>query len=188
MPRYSSLQPWLSHHERDWDLQASCRERRDLPWTGDHLPEDSILAEMRGICMMCPVQRKCAAEAFYYLKNRGVIGGFYAGAWIPWPAASESGDNRKLRSRARQLMQRRSMSGLTIYTAPGPEPCNGCEATMKWLNTRKPPIPFTEIVATEEIRDQLRNEGYLSFPVVKTADGQQWSGFRIDKLKLLISG
>lgn len=158
--------------------------RPELPWTADTPPDPATQLEMRNICITCPVMQRCAAEAMFYLSNRGMIGGCYAGAWIPWPSYNESGETRRLRSSARRVLQRRSMTAITVYTKSA---CNDCYSTKRWLDKKN--LSYTEINAEQDpsVRRQLEAEGFMRMPVIKTSDGKFWSGFRIDQLQALLT-
>lgn len=67
---------------------------------------------------------------------------------------------------------------ITIYTKPN---CQPCRMTKKYLTENH--IDFTEINGLEHI-DQLKDEGFASFPVIKT-ETDSWAGFNPTKLKTL---
>ena len=73
---------------------------------------------------------------------------------------------------------------VTVYTKPD---CVQCDATKRALN--KHDIPFIEINLSDnmEVLDRLKAAGWMRAPIVETADGQMWSGFRPDKIRDLAS-
>lgn len=85
-----------------WRSLALCRERQDLPWTPDVLPDAVSLWEMRALCESCPVRGRCAD---YGLTQPG---GFYAGVWTPWKDGSARVEvqERSARFVARQSLRR----------------------------------------------------------------------------------
>ncbi|MEE8736973.1 glutaredoxin-like protein NrdH [Bifidobacterium subtile] len=75
-------------------------------------------------------------------------------------------------------------SVVTVYTKPD---CVQCDATKRTLN--KYEIPFTEIdlTADMDVLDRLKAAGWMRAPIVETADGEMWSGFRPDRIRDLAS-
>lgn len=73
---------------------------------------------------------------------------------------------------------------VTVYTKPD---CVQCDATKRTLN--KYDIPFTEINLSDnmEVLDRLKAAGWMRAPIVETADGEMWSGFRPDRIRDLAS-
>lgn len=71
------------------------------------------------------------------------------------------------------------MNKITVYTK---EACVQCDMTKRLMD--KMGLEYTAIQADEEQIDQLRDEGFRSFPVVKT-EGAEWGGFRPDLIKEL---
>lgn len=71
---------------------------------------------------------------------------------------------------------------VTVYTKPD---CVQCDSTKRRLRERE--IPFVEIDLSEneEALDRLRGAGWMRAPVVETADGEMWSGFRPDRIRKL---
>lgn len=69
---------------------------------------------------------------------------------------------------------------LTIYTKPN---CQPCRITKNFLDKNE--IEFEEINGLEHI-DELRKDGFATFPVVKT-ETDAWSGLQPKKLKALVS-
>lgn len=72
---------------------------------------------------------------------------------------------------------------ITVYSKPD---CGACEATKLWLKNKK--LSFSEIDVTkdEQAFQKISGLGYKEMPVVETKDHGIWSGFRIDKLKVLV--
>ena len=75
-------------------------------------------------------------------------------------------------------------SAVTVYTKPD---CVQCDATKRTLN--KHGIPFIEINLSDnmEVLDRLKAAGWMRAPIVETADGEMWSGFRPDRIRDLAS-
>ena len=75
-------------------------------------------------------------------------------------------------------------SAVTVYTKPD---CVQCDATKRTLN--KHGIPFIEINLSDnmEVLDRLKAAGWMRAPIVETANGEMWSGFRPDKIRDLAS-
>ena len=72
------------------------------------------------------------------------------------------------------------MKKITVYgTHTG---CPQCNATKKFLDTKNIDYEFIDITDNESLREELRNEGYQSMPVVKTHK-DVWTGFQPTKLK-----
>lgn len=71
----------------------------------------------------------------------------------------------------------------TIYTKPG---CVQCDRTQAQFTKKDLPYKTRDVVADPEayrfITDGL---GYQQVPVVVTDDGENWSGFRPDKINQL---
>ena len=86
--------------------------------------------------------------------------------------------------RAMRTADRAVESAVTVYTKPD---CVQCDATKRTLN--KHDIPFTEINLSDnmDVLDRLTAAGWMRAPIVETADGQMWSGFRPDKIRDLAS-
>lgn len=66
-----------------------------------------------------------------------------------------------------------------VFTRPG---CQPCRITKKFLIEHD--IAFEEVDGLAHI-DELREEGFAHFPIVKT-ESDAWSGLRPDKLKGLV--
>ncbi len=75
-------------------------------------------------------------------------------------------------------------SVVTVYTKPD---CVQCDATKRTLN--KYEIPFIEIDLSDnvDVLDRLKAAGWRRAPIVETADGEMWSGFRPDRIRDLAS-
>ncbi|MBN8883045.1 MAG: glutaredoxin-like protein NrdH [Salana multivorans] len=73
---------------------------------------------------------------------------------------------------------------VTVYTKPD---CVQCDATKRALH--KYEIPFIEMNLSDnmDVLDRLKAAGWMRAPIVETADGQMWSGFRPDKIRDLAS-
>ena len=71
----------------------------------------------------------------------------------------------------------------TIYTAPH---CMQCVATKRAFD-KLAGVPYTvvDVSADPDARNMLADMGYRSAPVVITAAGEHWSGFRPDRIAAL---
>lgn len=71
---------------------------------------------------------------------------------------------------------------ITVYTKPM---CVQCDATKRAL--MKSGIEYESVDITEDAGalSRVKGMGYMQAPVVVTADGEHWSGFRPDKIKAL---
>lgn len=68
-----------------------------------------------------------------------------------------------------------------VYTKPA---CPQCEQTRRWLDGRGIAYETRDVTVDEGAREEALALGYLGAPVV-VADGEHWSGFRLDRLKAL---
>lgn len=76
---------------------------------------------------------------------------------------------------------------VTVYTA---RVCGQCQATKVWLRSNEIAYDEVDLEAhpdeLEKLRAEFSAEEEVSLPIVKTSHGDVWSGFRIDKLKVLV--
>lgn len=71
----------------------------------------------------------------------------------------------------------------TIYTTPH---CMQCVATKRAFDKLLGvPYAVVDVSADRDARNMLADMGYRSAPVVITADGEHWSGFRPDRIAAL---
>lgn len=68
----------------------------------------------------------------------------------------------------------------TVYTKPA---CVQCKATKNQLDRLHVPYKMIDITADDSAREHCLSLGYLQAPVVETAAGTHWGGFRSDRLK-----
>lgn len=71
--------------------------------------------------------------------------------------------------------------GITIYSIPN---CMGCKMTAAALE--KAGVRFSMVDLTTlppEVIAAFKAEGFMQAPIVQTGQGEQWSGFRPDKIK-----
>ncbi|WP_100482244.1 glutaredoxin-like protein NrdH [Mycobacteroides abscessus] len=71
---------------------------------------------------------------------------------------------------------------ITVYTKPA---CPQCDATKRCLTKHNVPFTTVDVTANPEARERVLALGYTAAPVVVTADGEHWAGFRPDRLKAL---
>ena len=71
---------------------------------------------------------------------------------------------------------------VTVYTKPD---CVQCDATKRALHKHE--IPFIEMNLSDnmDLLDRLKAAGWMRAPIVETADGEMWSGFRPDRIRAL---
>lgn len=74
------------------------------------------------------------------------------------------------------------MSVTTVYTKPG---CMPCRATERRLGQHGLTFALVDVSQNPAALDALVAEGYRETPVVKTADGHAWSGYRPDRIDAL---
>lgn len=71
---------------------------------------------------------------------------------------------------------------VTIYTK---DPCVACDSTKRMFKkegvTEWEEIDITD-PANAEILENFKKQGHLQAPIVE-ADGETWSGFRVDKIR-----
>lgn len=74
------------------------------------------------------------------------------------------------------------MSTVVVYSNPN---CVQCEQTKRWLTLKEIPFESKMIPDSPEVFDLIESKGYKSAPVV-VANGDSWSGFKLDKLNSLL--
>lgn len=70
-----------------------------------------------------------------------------------------------------------SADRLTVFGRKG---CVQCDATCRALDAKK--IPYNLLMVTDEIINQLRENGFQQLPVVRAPGMKSWSGFRPDRI------
>lgn len=70
---------------------------------------------------------------------------------------------------------------LTIFTKPS---CVQCTATKR--EVERLGITYTEQEITAELAQQFKDRGLMSAPVVITKDGEEWAGYRRERLRELV--
>lgn len=71
---------------------------------------------------------------------------------------------------------------LTVYTKPN---CVQCDSTKRLLAREGVAYELVDILENGDALLTIKELGYLQVPVVVTALGDHWSGFRPDKIKAL---
>jgi len=71
---------------------------------------------------------------------------------------------------------------ITLYTRPACPQCNATKRKLRELGLDFEPIDTSQ---DEAAAQELRDEGYLQVPVVKTSDGRTWYGYRPDLIEAL---
>ena len=69
-----------------------------------------------------------------------------------------------------------------VYTKPD---CGQCDATKRWLDMYGVPYETEDVTKNPLALERVRELGYLEMPVVESKIHGHWSGFRIERLKVL---
>jgi glutaredoxin-like protein NrdH len=69
-----------------------------------------------------------------------------------------------------------------VYSNPN---CQACEQTKRFLTVKGVAFESKMISESPEVFSLIEEKGYKSAPVV-VAEGDSWSGFRLDKLSELL--
>ena len=69
-----------------------------------------------------------------------------------------------------------------VYSNPN---CQACEQTKRFLTVKGIEFESKMISESPEVMSLIEERGYRAAPVVVT-DGDDWSGFRLDKLNSLL--
>jgi len=72
------------------------------------------------------------------------------------------------------------MASLTVYSKPS---CPQCAATYRALDKLDVAYDIVDLTADAVAFDMVRQLGYLQAPVIVTAEGEHWAGFRPDRIK-----
>ena len=72
---------------------------------------------------------------------------------------------------------------VTVYTKPG---CVQCTATFKALEKNHISYSKVDVSADDQAREFIQSLGYSQLPVV-IAGGDQWGGFKPDRIKGLVT-
>lgn len=73
---------------------------------------------------------------------------------------------------------------VTVYSNPS---CVQCEQTKRYLTQHNIPFEAKMIQDSPEILPLIEEKGYTSAPVVTVGTDVSWSGFRLEKLKTLVT-
>ena len=71
---------------------------------------------------------------------------------------------------------------MTVRVLKKDAPCVQCNATIRKLESLN--IPFEVVIMTDEEIEHYKSLGFMQLPIVE-ADGQIWSGYRPDQIKIL---
>lgn len=71
---------------------------------------------------------------------------------------------------------------ITVYSRPA---CVQCNATYRALEKKGLDYDTVDLSQDSDALEQLRALGHMQAPVVITASGEHWSGFRPDKIEEL---
>ncbi|MEO9249214.1 glutaredoxin-like protein NrdH [Citricoccus nitrophenolicus] len=74
------------------------------------------------------------------------------------------------------------MTTVTVYSKPA---CVQCNATYRALEKKGIAYETVDLSQDPEALEQIRALGYMQAPVVITETGENWSGFRPDKIENL---
>lgn len=72
---------------------------------------------------------------------------------------------------------------VTVYTRPG---CQQCRATERQLNQQHIPYRTVNLAEHPDALEKVKALGYQQAPVVVTANGRHWSGYRPDQIDSLV--
>lgn len=72
---------------------------------------------------------------------------------------------------------------IKVYTTPD---CMQCDQTKKFLDRNHVPYDAVDLTTNPDAMKLVQDMGYKSAPVV-IVDGDDWSGFRFDKLKDVVA-
>ncbi|MGN7439126.1 MAG: glutaredoxin-like protein NrdH [Alcanivorax sp.] len=72
---------------------------------------------------------------------------------------------------------------ITVYSKPS---CVQCTATTRELDRKGIPYEYVDLTEDDAARDLVQGLGYMQAPVVVAGD-DHWSGFRPDKIGVLVS-
>jgi glutaredoxin-like protein NrdH len=70
---------------------------------------------------------------------------------------------------------------VTVYTLPN---CVQCDSTKRVLTRQEIPFDVVDLSSDSKAMETMKSLGFVSAPVVY-ANGEYWSGFRLDKLNEL---
>ena len=68
----------------------------------------------------------------------------------------------------------------TLYSKPG---CQQCRATERKLDSEGIKYTYVDVSASAPALATIKDLGYLQAPVVVTASGEHWSGYRPDLIE-----
>ncbi|GAA1681213.1 NrdH-redoxin [Citricoccus zhacaiensis] len=74
------------------------------------------------------------------------------------------------------------MTTVTVYSKPD---CVQCNATYRALEKKGIDYETVDLSQDVDALERIRTLGYMQAPVVVTATGDHWSGFRPDKIEEL---
>ena len=72
---------------------------------------------------------------------------------------------------------------ITVYSLPA---CVQCDSTKRLLKRNGVEFEEIDLSQSPEAMERIRSFGYSQAPVVE-ADGQHWSGFRLERLNQIVS-
>ena len=72
---------------------------------------------------------------------------------------------------------------ITVYSLPA---CVQCDSTKRLLNRAGVAFEEIDLSKSPESMERIKSLGYSQAPVVE-ADGQHWSGFRLERLNQIVS-
>ena len=74
------------------------------------------------------------------------------------------------------------MPSLTVYTTPG---CVQCRAVLRALDKAGLAYRTVDVTTDPDARDYVMSLGHLALPVVVTAAGEHFSGYRPERIAAL---
>lgn len=108
-----------------WMRHAECAAQPKLPWIAEATPGVEHRAEMGMICAGCPVRGRCAERVVERLALGRIIGGFYAGVWLPWPPSATPTATTVGRRQALDSLRRQAIDSERTRVLADQEQCVG---------------------------------------------------------------
>jgi len=75
------------------------------------------------ICADCPVQGDCAEAVVQRLAAGRMVGGFYAGVWLPWPPSAAPQSSSLGRRRALDTLRQKALDSERERVLAGQHQC-----------------------------------------------------------------
>lgn len=105
--------------------RAACAKQPELPWIAEATPGAEHRAQMGMICARCPVRGECAERVVERLALGRIIGGFYAGVWLPWPPSATPMASTAGRRQALDSLRQQALDSARMRVLSDQEQCVG---------------------------------------------------------------